>query len=228
MVRFSPSRYLESVALRLLHSRGAAPSSEGPPGGQVDPLRSLAALAGKGDRDAQRTLLVALGPRLLGVIRGVIGVAHPDVEDVLQQAMVAIHLALPSFRAECSVHHFATRIVVQTAMNARRRAGYRTRHTPNVSPDELAEMAYSNESPVESLAASRQRDTLRQLLDELPSAQAEVLALHTMLGHSVEETASIAGAPENTVRSRLRGALAALRARLQTDRALLDVIKGGS
>ena len=164
---------------------------------------------------------------MLRVVRSVLGVGHPDIEDVLQQSMVAVHFALPAFRAECTVLHFACRIVVQTAMNARRRAGYRERHTPSVAPAELAELARSQESPAESLAAARRRQTLRQLLWDLPAAQAEVLALHTMLGYSVEETAAAVGARANTVRSRLRCALATLRARVQADDDLLDMVKGG-
>jgi RNA polymerase sigma-70 factor (ECF subfamily) len=191
----------------------------------VDPLRTLAAQAIGGDGQAQRTLLIALGPGMLRVVRGVLG-AHPDVEDVLQQAMVAVHYALPTFRAECSVLHFAGRIAAQTALNARRRAGYRTRHTPSVPPEEVAEVAGALGSPADSLAASRRRETLRQLLCELPDVQADVLTLHTMLGYSVEETAAAVGVPVNTVRSRLRTALASLRVRVEGDGALLDMIKG--
>jgi RNA polymerase sigma-70 factor (ECF subfamily) len=228
MVRFPCRGYVLEAVLRLLPVPGASSSSEAGPDEQTDPLRALAAQAAKGDRHAQRTLLIALGPGMLRVVRSVLGAQHADVEDVLQQATAAVHFALPAFRAECSVYHFACRIVVQTAMNARRRAGHRTRHTPSMAPEDLAELARSEESPAESLAASRQRETLRQLLCDLPNAQAEVLALHTMLGHSIEETAAIVGSPVNTVRSRLRVGLATLRSRVQTDGALFDVIKGGS
>ncbi len=192
----------------------------------VDPLRGLAAQATRGEPLAQRTLLIALGPSMLRAVRGVLGADHADVEDVLQQATVAVHFALPSFRAECSVQHFACRIAAQTALNARRRAGYRTRHTPSVAPEALAEMADPEESPAEALLASRRRATLRQLLCELPDVQADVLALHTMLGFSVQETAAAVGVPVNTVRSRLRAALAALRVRMEGDGALLDVVTG--
>jgi RNA polymerase sigma factor (sigma-70 family) len=213
--------------LRLVPFPRPSVAREPRPAEQADPLRALAAQASKGNRHAQRTLLIALGPGVLRVVRSVLGADHPDVEDVVQQAAVAVHLALPTFRGECSVQHFAARIVAQTAMNARRRAGYRTRHTPSVAPEVLAELACSDESPAESLAASRRREMLRQLLCELPTVQAEALALHTMLGYSVEETAAAVDAPVNTVRSRLRGALAALRARVHGDFDLMEVIQGG-
>src|SRR4051812_12963800 len=80
----------------------------------ADPLKPLAVLCRSGGAEAQRTLLVTVGPAMLRVVRGVLGSAHSDVEDVLQESMVALHLALPGFRGECSTLHFACRIAVQT------------------------------------------------------------------------------------------------------------------
>jgi len=203
----------------------ATPAGAGSPGEPADPLRALAAEALAGDAQAQRTLMIALGPPVLRVVRGVLGVGSPDVEDVLQEVLLTLHTALAGFRGECKTVHFACRIAVQTAMNARRRAGYRARHTPVVPFEELAELARDDLSPAELLAAARRRELLRELLGELAPSQAETLALHIMLGYSVAETAAATGAPVNTVRSRLRGALALLRTRVQGDRALLEAVK---
>ncbi len=191
-----------------------------------DPLHQVAALARAGDAGAQRTLLIAVGPAMLKVVRGVLGSTHPDVEDTLQEAMVAVHFALSGFRGECTTLHFACRIAVQTAMNARRRAGHRVKHTPSSPPAELAHLARDDRSPAELLLAERRREELRRLVAELPEPQAEVLALHSVLGYTIEETAQVTAAPIDTVRSRLRNALAKLRARLQRDRALLEVVRG--
>lgn len=203
---------------------GDAAPGERPP----DPLRHLAAAAITGNLDAERTLLVSMGPALLKVVRGVLGSAASDVEDTLQESMVAVHLALPGFRGECTTLHFACRIAVQTAMNARRRAGYRTKHTPNTAPSELAELASLDLSPADLVAAERRREALRQLLHELPDPQAEVLALHVLLGYTVEEVAAATAVPTNTVRSRLRNGLAKLRVRVRSDGALLEAIRGGA
>jgi DNA-directed RNA polymerase specialized sigma24 family protein len=64
-------------------------------------------------------------------------------------------------------------------------------------------------------------------LDELPPAQSEVLALHIVLGYSVEETAAATSVPVNTVRSRLRAALAALRSRVTTGDTRLEFLGVG-
>jgi RNA polymerase sigma-70 factor (ECF subfamily) len=78
------------------------------------------------------------------------------------------------------------------------------------------------------LAAARRRAALRRLLSELPELQAEVLALHTVLGYTVEETAAVTGAPLNTVRSRLRAALSALRQAVLADSARLELVREDS
>src|SRR5579859_3755584 len=86
-----------------------------------DPLRSLAVAANAGDSDALRALLVAVAPSLLRIVRGVLGPWQSEVEDVAQEATTAIVRALPSFRGESSVLHFACRIAVFTALDERRR-----------------------------------------------------------------------------------------------------------
>jgi RNA polymerase sigma factor (sigma-70 family) len=176
-------------------------------GDAVDPLRTVAAAAGAGQREAQRTLLVAAGPAMLRAIRGVLGSAPHVVEDTLQEAMVALHLAIGGFRGECTTLHFACRIAVQTAMNARRRAGYRQRHTPSMPPEGLDATAGRGESALATVAANQRREALRDLLCTLPEAQAEVLAFHSVLGHTIEETSAALGAPVDTIRSRLRNGL---------------------
>jgi len=215
------------VVIRLLRLPHAQ-SSTGTAGasGPVDPLLSLARAAGRGDQGAARTLLVTLGPPLLGTVRGVLGAASPDVEDVLQEAMLAVHRALPGFRGECRTVHFACRVAVQTALNARRRAGYRARHTPSFAPEAVSDFPHDGASPAEAQAAAERREALRALLDELPLPQGEAVALHIVLGYSVDETAQATGVPPNTVRSRLRAALAALRQRVEGDRELCQLLGG--
>jgi len=213
--------------LRLLK----LPPRHGSPGesGQrapVDPLLALARSAGAGDDGAARTLFVTLGPALLGTVRGVLGARSMDVEDVLQEAMLALHRALAGFRGECKTVHFACRVAVQTAMNARRRTGYRARYTPSVAPEVFDDVPHGAESPADAQSAAERREALRALLDELPLPQAEALALHVVLGYSVDETAQATGVPVNTVRSRLRNALAALRERIRVDEHLRELLGG--
>ena len=73
--------------------------------------------------------------------------------------------------------------------------------------------------PVE---ARRRTELLRGLLETLPPDQAETLSLRTILGYSLEEIAEATGVPQNTVRSRLRLAKEALRARIEANPALAE------
>jgi RNA polymerase sigma-70 factor (ECF subfamily) len=190
----------------------------------VDPLASVAAAALGGDRQAERTLMAMLGPSLLRVVRGVLGATHPDVEDALQDSMAALHQALPGFRGQCRVAHFACRVAVQTALSARRRATYRTRYTPSAPPEEVAELALDDRSPVDARATAERVAAFRSLLEELSEPQAEALALHVVLGYSLEETAAAQRVPVNTARSRLRTALARLRERVSGDARLFAIL----
>jgi RNA polymerase sigma factor (sigma-70 family) len=189
----------------------------------VDPLRALATLAANGDRRAQRTLLVELGPSLLRTARAILGAANPEAEDALQESMAALVSALPGFRGECSVRHFSSRVAIQTALKVRRRARLRTKYVAVALGDELSDIASLELSPVEQAEAVRRREALRDLLLELPEIHSEVLALHIVLGFTVEETSATLSIPVNTVRSRLRRALASLRDSVHGDPSALEV-----
>lgn len=191
----------------------------------ADPLAEQVQLAQRGDRAAMRALLRALGPRLLRVVRGVLGSGHPELEDVLQEAMLAVVRALDAFRGEGEVEGYAVRITLRAAIAARRR--HRARTAP-VSPLEEAEpdLPTTSEAPQSDEAlAGRRRSILRSLLDELPEAQAEALVLRTILGMSLAETAEVSRVPENTVRSRMRLAREALRRRIESDPVLLESLE---
>ena len=165
-------------------------------------------------------------PSALRVVRQVLGSQHPDVSDVVQEAIFATLDALPDFRRQCTVTHFVWRVAVLTAMNARRRLRLREQVTPAI--DVADEYPSDEPSPLGLTLAARRRDVLRQLLDELPAVQAEVLALHCVLGFTIVETASTTGAPINTVRSRLLAAKAALRERLSQNAEFSELVQGVS
>lgn len=194
------------------------------PDGAPDLLAAIAAAAAEGDRAALRTLVEALAPRMLGVARGILGPADPDVEDAAQEALVAVLHALPGFRGECSVLHYAARIGVRSCMAVRRRG----RREP-VARDQDARDADADESravtPGEPVVAARRRTELRELLAALPEEQAETLALRIVMGLSMQEVATATGAPLNTVRSRLRLAKETLRRRIEADPALAELLE---
>ena len=190
-----------------------------------DALRALARDAAGGNPDAAGTLVTHVGGGMLNIVRRVLGRAHADVDDVTQDAVIALLDALGSFRGESSVAHFANRIALLTALGARRRLGVRLRWSETQEVlDDLAAREHS--SPLATALASRRRELLRQLLDELPEVIAEALALHFVLGYTVEEIAASAQVPSNTVWSRLRLGKRALKRKLDQHAELAELFEG--
>lgn len=183
-----------------------------------DELLGLAHAAARRDAQAAATLVTQLGGAILKTVRHVLGAAHPDVDDVAQEAVLAFLDALQSFRGECSTSSYAQRVALFTALAARRRRASRER-LMHADPA-LTDSAISDEpSPLAHVEAERRRQLLRRALDALPDVIAEALALHFMLGFTVEEIAQATGAPANTVWSRLRLGKQALRKSMAAHRA---------
>jgi RNA polymerase sigma-70 factor (ECF subfamily) len=153
----------------------------------------------------------------------VLGGAHPDVDDAIQQALIGFVQALPAFRGDCDPSGYATVIAVRAAVAVRKRT-----HVDHARRDDAAdadEIPGHRLSPGEEAAAQQRKELLRDLLAELPSEQAEALAMRVVLGWSLEEIAAHSGAPLNTVRSRLRLAKEGMRRRIEEKPGLLEALE---
>jgi RNA polymerase sigma-70 factor (ECF subfamily) len=111
-------------------------------------------------------------------------------------------------------------------LNARRRHQLREHLVPRADTD--VEDAAATNTPADAVHEKRWLRGFEALLDELPAPQAEVIALHCILGYTALETAEVCGVPVNTVRGRLVSAKAALRKRLSADSALEELLRGVS
>jgi RNA polymerase sigma-70 factor, ECF subfamily len=190
---------------------------------QRSPLFELARVAAGGDMAATQALLKALAPGMIRGAHAVMGARHPDVDDVIQQSLIGLVQALPSFRGECSPQHFASRIVARTAVAATHRARLRgDRRDDSLEVDRLEADA---PPPQEGIDAERRRRVVQDLLAELPEEQAETLALRVVMGFSLGEVADATGTPLNTVRSRIRLAKEALRRRIDGDERLKGMLE---
>ena len=183
---------------------------------EAERARDLAARAATGDPVATRQLLTLVTPAVVRSARLVLGSKSPDVEDVTQQALMAFVEALPSFRGECHPSGFASRITVHTALSSRRRAA-RLRVVA-CGAEEFADATERRRVPHDDAGpAAYQRRCVRDLLARLPRDQAEVMALHVVLGHSLLEVSQSTSIPLNTVKSRLRLAKQALQRTLDAE-----------
>ncbi|HRH00786.1 MAG TPA: RNA polymerase sigma factor [Polyangiaceae bacterium] len=196
----------------------------------VDPAKAamleLARVAAAGDSRATAQLLRAVAPLVTRVVRAVLGGGHPDVADVVQQSLIGLVRALPAFRGDCAPEGYAQTIAMRTALLARRRTRVdRSRRDDGAETDAAP---CPDASPEQDALATRRRVLLRDLLAELPAEQAEALGLRIVLGWSLEEVATAAGAPLNTIRSRLRLAKEALRRRIEATPDLLAALEVGA
>jgi RNA polymerase sigma-70 factor (ECF subfamily) len=183
--------------------------------------RDLSTRAAAGDLAATQDFLAYVWPTLTRVAAGVLGGRHPDLDDAVQQSMIALVRALPAFRGECHPAGYASRITLRVALrvrrNVRRDVARREALDQLGADDDAAPIAHDD------ALGSRRRELLRELLEDLPEEQAEALTLRVVMGWSLEEVARASGAPVNTVRSRVRLAKEALRARIDAQPALAEL-----
>ncbi|MCA9613957.1 MAG: RNA polymerase sigma factor [Sandaracinus sp.] len=177
-----------------------------------DELEGLAARAATGDRRAAEQLLHRLLPRVRNLVRYLVrGDTH--VDDMAQNALLAILRGLPGYRGEGAFKAWADRITVRETLAYAKRERARFAATREAAPD----LHVVREEGQRTDVYVKRRDVAR-LLDTLPTEQREVLVLHHVMGMSVPELAENLGVPFDTAKSRLRLATKKLRETLEARR----------
>jgi RNA polymerase sigma-70 factor (ECF subfamily) len=187
-----------------------------------DPLRALARAAAAGQREATVRLMSLVAPPVTAAIRALLGPKHPELEDAVQEALLAITSALDRFRGDSSFLHYARRIAVRTALAQRRAEAQGARRIAEALASEAPATGTTNGAP--PVEREQRVALLARLLDELPEGQAECLAYRVLLEMPLPQIAREIGVPINTVRSRVRLARNHLRDRILADPALAETL----
>ena len=167
-------------------------------------MPALVRAAIAGDEAATRELLTDILPRVRNLVRYLVR-GDEDVDDIAQDALVAVLEDLRGYRGEGRFEAWVDRIVARlTIARLRRRRSLWKRATPYNSDLMLASGGAAADEYLH-------RREMLQTLDELPLEQRHVLVLHHALDLTVPEMADELGIPIETVRSRLRLAKARLR-----------------
>jgi RNA polymerase sigma-70 factor, ECF subfamily len=183
----------------------------GPSDGNGPDLTALALAARTREPAAMRRFLDALAPSVRSVCRGVLGASHVDLEDTIQDCLLAILRALPKYRLEGAVLHYTNRIALRHSIAVRKRGRYREQRARDLA------------SQVPAITTSGKEDSLpdlwflRDIIDELPEAQAEAVLMRMVFGYSMEEMAIATQVSVNTCKSRLRAGKDYLRVRLDQE-----------
>jgi RNA polymerase sigma-70 factor, ECF subfamily len=174
-----------------------APAQDSCRTGTSESLNESARGALGGEPFAVQKFLQAIAPLVRKICRGILGRDTQELEDTIQDCLIDVVRALPRFRFEADVSHYVAKITMRRAIASRRHARARSKQYLEIDP-RILRLATSEDAQ-EARAA-----LVRSLLDDLNEAQATVLLLRLMLGHSIAEIACFMGVPENTVKTRLR------------------------
>jgi len=130
---------------------------------------------------------------------------EPEAEEVAQEVFLKAFRRIHGFRMQSSFYTWLYRLTFNLALDTRARARLRL---PHVSDQVLArEIDRSPASdPFSTALSARQREVVRQCIEELPHLYRSVLYQAYWLGCSVEEIALTLEAHANTIKSYLHRA----------------------
>jgi RNA polymerase sigma factor (sigma-70 family) len=170
-------------------------------------LRTAALEAKAGLPNGVRRFLTAIAPGVRRTCRGVLGPGHPDLDDTIQECLVAALKALRNYRFDGDVRHYVTKITLRRAISAKRTnlTRWRNQDLLRTEPGWQAGAAIPPEWSRDEV------DLVRRILDRLSGVQSEAVLMRIVLGFSVSEIATMTGVSQNTVKTRLRLGKDALR-----------------
>ena len=145
-------------------------------------------------------------------------------EDLCQEAFLRVVRASAGWEERARFRTWLFRIARNLAVDEARRLGLRRAEPLDPKPDEHTgdEPVTEDPPPDRAADASLLRPKLLAALGALPPEQREVFLLREYSGLRFAAIAEVTGTPENTVKSRMRYALDALRAELAAAGILPD------
>ncbi len=137
-----------------------------------------------------------------------------DRDDLLQEIALAVWMALPRFRGECSERTFLFRIAHNRAVDslAHTRSGHKT-----TDSEPEADLPDPRPGPEADLVNDQQRERLLQSIRLLPVPFRQVVTL-TLEGMDYSEIAQVLGISESNVGARLTRARQMLRKNLEASK----------
>ncbi len=185
---------------------GRPPEGEGGGQGEREEERELVRRAQGGDEAAFRRLVERHGDRAYALALRILR-STSDAEEVAQDALVRAWRSLPRFRGDSAFSSWLYRIVARQAFD--RAAVLKGRRNREVGVEGIENLAGEPAGPDPELRGRATR--LEQLVAGLPEVPRTVVTLYYYQDRSVAEVARILRMPENTVKTHLSRARAALR-----------------
>jgi RNA polymerase sigma-70 factor, ECF subfamily len=172
-------------------------------------LAPLWAAAQAGDEAAYRAALACIAQRLRVWLRRHMQSLPDEIEDLVQETLLALHLQRGSYDPSLPVSAWVHAIARHKLIDLWRRRGRREAlHDPLDDFEDHALVAEPTEEH------STRRD-LARLLAQLPEAQQQAIALTKLEGLSVAEAAARTGASESAIKVQVHRGLKKLAALVQ-------------
>ena len=176
-----------------------------------DDLSALMRLARQGDDEAYRRLLLLVAAWLRAVVRRRLiaaGRGTADCEDVVQEALLAMHLKRDTWDEALPIEPWLGAIARYKLVDHLRRRGFHD----HLDIDDHADLAATAADPEVETALDSQR-----LLAGLPDRQRRIVEEMSIEGRRAAEVATRLGMTETAVRVALHRALKALAAAYRRD-----------
>lgn len=173
---------------------------------QTEDDQELAALlraAIAGDEAAYARFLAQVAGLVRRLVRRKLGGAATEIEDIVQETLLAIHNKRHTWRQDAPVTPWVRAIARYKVIDSFRRRGRRI----EVDIDDFAEILAAEE---QETASARE---IERALDGLAPGQRQVVRSISVEGHSISETATALGMKETAVRVAFHRGLSAIAAR---------------
>jgi len=173
----------------------------------------LALRARDGEAGAFAALVELLQPRALRFAAQMVGSGRDDAEDIVQEAWIRAHRALPRYDEGRSFESWYFTILANCCRSLRLRL-VRWRHRTAPLDDQLRDDA------IDALLATSTRDDVQRVyraLATLPAAQRETFLLHYVEGFGYDAIAEITGVGISACKMRAKRAMDAVRDLLRED-----------
>jgi len=152
---------------------------------------------------------------------------YDDAQDIVIDAFVRVHNALPSFRGDANFTTWLYRIVKNVFLDERKKQRIRN-HSSLEEMVELEDSSISRQvedpkpGPQHNVERRERAELIQAAVMSLPDNQRLMIGLYHFQHRSYEEIAEVMGLPIGTVKSRLNRARLALKNKLHSDRELLE------
>ncbi len=172
----------------------------------------LVARARDGNLEAFETLISRHERRAFNLAYRMLG-HREDAADVLQEALIKVYQHLGEFRGDAAFSSWLHRVIVNSCMGFRRRAGRRAvRHAPSLDAavGNPYPLSAPGEGPEATVLRRETQDLVQRALAQLPPEQRALVLLRDIEGYSYQELTAALGCGVGTAKSKVFRARQAL------------------